>query len=173
MDCGAYRGDTVEKFVTWSGGKYEKIFAIEADNENFLALEKFIRDKNFSNVSTFNCGVWHEKTKLTFDSTSNTSSTISESGNVTINAEKIDDLIGGESVNFIKMDIEGAELNALRGAVETIKRNVPTLAICVYHKLDDLITIPQFIKNLYGDYKFYLRKHIRVLNNELVLYGVK
>lgn len=71
------------------------------------------------------------------------------------------------------MDIEGSELNALRGATETIKRDRPTLTICVYHKAEDLITIPQFIKNLYSDYKFYLRKHTQIAETELVLYGVK
>ena len=132
-----------------------------------------MREKNFINVSTFNCGVWHEKTKLNFDATKDTSAAISDSGNVTIDAEKIDDLIGGESVNFIKMDIEGSELPALRGATETIQRNLPTLAICAYHKADDLITIPQFIKSLHDGYKFYLRKHTRIAETELVLYGVK
>ena len=47
VDCGAYDGDTVEKFIDWSGGNYSKIFAVEADPVNFAALEKFISEKNY------------------------------------------------------------------------------------------------------------------------------
>ena len=173
MDCGAYNGDTVEKFINWCRGDYKKIYAFEADPINFAALEKFVSEKNYHDVVTFNCGVWNERTKITFNGANETSSAVSEVGNVTIDAEKIDDIVGDTKIDFIKMDIEGSELKALRGATETIKRDKPTLMICVYHKAEDLITIPQFIKNLYGDYKFYLRKHTRIAETELVLYGVK
>lgn len=173
IDCGAYTGDTVEKFITWSGGNYKKIFAIEADPDNFAKLEKFVREKNYKDVEIFNCGVWHEKTQLTFNSDGNTSSGISAEGNVKISVDTIDNIVGDENIDFIKMDIEGAELNALRGAVKTIEKNKPTLAICVYHKIEDLITIPQFIKSICGDYEFYLRKHLINSDCELVLYAIK
>ena len=175
IDCGAYRGDTIEKFIEWSGGAYEKILGVEADPINYAALEKFIRTKDYKNVATINCGVWNEQTTLTFDGRSNTSSTISEGGDVTIRAERIDDLVGEfglKNVRLIKMDIEGSELNALKGAVETIGRDNPDLAVCVYHRTEDLITIPQFIKNLRADYKFYLRKHTFITDVELVLYAI-
>ena len=175
IDCGAYRGDTIEQFIDWSGGAYEKILGVEADPINFAALEQFIRSKAYENVELFNGGVWNERTTLTFNGLSNTSSAIAEGGDVSIRADRIDalvDEIGLTSVGLIKMDVEGAELNALRGAVETIKRDKPNLAICVYHKTDDLITIPQFIKNLNADYKFYLRKHTVVTDVELVLYAI-
>ena len=57
VDCGSYNSDTVEKFINWSGGNYTKIFAIEADPTNFSALKKFVREKNYRDVLTFNCGV--------------------------------------------------------------------------------------------------------------------
>lgn len=172
VDCGAYNGDSVEKFINWSGGNYTKIFAIEADKNNFDALEKFVREKNYRDVLTFHCGVWNERTKITFSGSNETSSAVSDFGNVTIDAEKIDDIAGDTKISFIKMDIEGSELNALRGAAETIKRDKPALAICVYHKAEDLITIPQLIKNLNANYKFYLRKHTRFAETELVLYAI-
>ncbi|MBR5913633.1 MAG: FkbM family methyltransferase [Selenomonadaceae bacterium] len=172
VDCGAYNGDTVEKFINWSGGNYTKVFAIEADKNNFDALEKFVREKNYRDVSTLNCGVWNERTKITFSSDNETSSSVSDEGNVTIDAEKIDDIVGDTKIGFIKMDIEGSELNALRGATETIKRDKPMLAICAYHKAEDLITIPQFIKSLHADYKLYLRKHTCIAETELVLYAI-
>ena len=69
------------------------------------------------------------------------------------------------------MDIEGAELSALHGAEKTIKRDKPVLAICVYHKREDLIAIPQYIKELVPEYKLYLRAHFPYAS-ELVLYAI-
>jgi FkbM family methyltransferase len=60
-----------------------------------------------------------------------------------------------ERVNFIKLDIEGAELETLKGAVETIRRYKPQLAVCLYHKHSDFWEIPRFLKELVPDYEFY------------------
>ena len=76
-----------------------------------------------------------------------------------------------DRVVHIKMDIEGAEKRALRGAVEIIRRDKPMLAICVYHKNDDLLEIPKLIKEIVPDYKFYLRHH-NVAGTETVLYAI-
>lgn len=75
-----------------------------------------------------------------------------------------------DRVNFIKMDIEGAELTALRGARQTIERFKPTLAICVYHKLIDFYEIPQFLDELDLGYRFYLQ-HSTVHGDETVLFA--
>lgn len=69
------------------------------------------------------------------------------------------------------MDIEGSELAALRGAEKTIKKSKPKLAICVYHKPEDLITIPQFISSLVPEYKFFLRHH-QYISWDTVLYAI-
>jgi hypothetical protein len=58
---------------------------------------------------------------------------------------------------FIKMDIEGSEMEALKGAASTIKNRKPCLAISVYHKPEGIVTIPAFLQNLVPEYKFYLR----------------
>ncbi len=97
---------------------------------------------------------------------------MTETGNVYIAVDTIDNLVEDENVNFIKMDIEGSELKALQGAAKTIKKNKPTLTICVYHKPEDLITIPQYIRSLNNSYKFYLRMHGAVVPQELVLYAI-
>ena len=60
----------------------------------------------------------------------------------------------------------------LQGAIKTLERSRPILAICVYHKKEDLITIPQFIKSIYKNCRFYLRKHCESDVYELVLYAV-
>jgi len=69
------------------------------------------------------------------------------------------------------MDIEGSELNALKGAEAVIRKYHPVLAVCVYHKKEDLLEIPQYIKSLYPGYKLYLRTYSKYCQ-ELVLYAV-
>ena len=73
-------------------------------------------------------------------------------------------------VNFIKMDIEGAELAALHGAEITLRQFRPKLAICVYHQLEDFWTIPQFLDGLDLGYRFYLR-HFTAYGEETVLFA--
>lgn len=72
---------------------------------------------------------------------------------------------------FINLDIEGSELAALEGAKETIIKNKPSLAISVYHKCDDLIRIPQYLKKLRPDYEFHLRIYMPRAE-EMVLYAL-
>lgn len=86
----------------------------------------------------------------------------------------IDDLVTNKNiknVDYIKMDIEGAELNALKGAMNTIIRDKPKLAISLYHSLQDFVTIPAFIKSLDLEYRFYI-KHHTLFENETVLYAI-
>ena len=171
VDCGAFIGDTVENFIKFSGGNYKKIFAVEPDEKNFEKLKNLIREKNYKNIEIFNCGAWDKKDTLIFQNKGNSSASISQSGDIKISVDSIDNIVGEEKIDFIKMDIEGSELKALNGALKTLKKFSPALAVCVYHKKEDLITIPQFLKNLNLDYDFYLRHHSRALT-ELVLYAI-
>ena len=70
------------------------------------------------------------------------------------------------------MDIEGAELDALKGASEIIVRDKPHLVICVYHKPSDIITIPEYILHLDSEYKLYLRHHTTDVSSGTVLYAI-
>lgn len=74
-------------------------------------------------------------------------------------------------MTFIKMDIEGAELEALHGCRDTIIKYRPKLAICVYHKPEDIIEIPSYIHEIVPEYKLYLRHHSKDLS-ETVLYAL-
>jgi FkbM family methyltransferase len=87
--------------------------------------------------------------------------------------ESIDHLVETrriEKVDFIKMDIEGAELNALKGCEQTLRRFKPKLAVTVYHSVDDFWEIPEYLKSLDLDYKFYLR-HFTIHAEETVLFA--
>lgn len=78
---------------------------------------------------------------------------------------------GATPITFIKMDIEGSELEALKGAKETIKQFKPKLAICVYHKKEDLLEIPQYILSLNPGYKLFLRNAASI-PTDVVLYAL-
>ena len=73
---------------------------------------------------------------------------------------------------FVKMDIEDSEMLALRGADKLISHNLPKLAICLYHKTEDIWEIPLYIKQRWSEYKIYIRHHTELLN-ETVCYAVK
>ena len=87
-----------------------------------------------------------------------------------IDVTSLDAAITGR-VSFIKMDIEGSEIPALKGGVRTIQENKPKLAICAYHLEDDLWNIPILIKKLVPEYKIYMRQHYETVDWETVCYA--
>lgn len=86
-----------------------------------------------------------------------------------INIDAVDEC---RDVTYIKMDIEGAELDALKGAETVIKKNHPKLAICIYHKNEDMVSIIEYIHQIVPEYKIYVRHHSRCVN-ETVCYAVR
>jgi len=175
VDCGAYVGDSVEKFIGSSNGNYDSIYAIEADPTNVGALRNFIDQKNYRNVYIIPKGVGSSAGKFLFDGGRCTGSRISEAGNMEIEIDTLDNILGTHEVTFLKMDIEGSELEALKGARGIIASNMPAMAICVYHRRDDLIKIPPFIESFRSKgkrYRLYLRKHRFASHDDLVLYAI-
>ena len=85
---------------------------------------------------------------------------------------KLDSLLRHEKVSFIKMDIEGSELEALKGAQTIIKEQRPKMAICVYHKIEDLWKIPLFLHKINPEYKIYIRHHAKFWVSETVCYAI-
>lgn len=173
VDCGAYTGDTLEYFLKLTANKYKKFYAFEPEKDNFDKLND--KAKNNTNIICIKKGVWNKKTTLKFSSDAAASS-ISNDGDIQVEVDSIDETVNDDKITFIKMDIEGSELKALEGAQNTIKRCMPKLAICVYHKKEDLIEIPQFIKQLESKndkikYDLYLRHH-SLSSAETVLYAI-
>lgn len=173
VDCGAYDGDSYRLFKKnyreCVGEDYTgKAFLLEPDTTNYQKL--CFNCKEDKNCCILKLGAWDKKERLSF-STSGIASEISEGGNVCIDVDTIDHIVGGEKIDYIKMDIEGSELCALQGAVNTVKKHRPILAICVYHKKDDLLTIPQYIHSICPEYEFYLRAYSRYAQ-EFVLYAI-
>lgn len=169
VDCGAFDGDTVKAFAAHLGElSYRKIFAFEADPANIEKMKK--NTEGMENVVIVPQGVYDRSTTLCFESGGRMSSHISENG-IKVPVTSIDDTVGDEKVTFIKMDIEGSELMALKGAEKTIRRCRPRLAVCVYHRIEDIIAIPRYLKSLYPDYKLYFRNY-HSQSIEAVIYAV-
>lgn len=124
-----------------------------------------------ANIMMHNAGLWSEDTTLYFEEMGNAASRITEEKTGTsIKTVALDHCVS-DPVTFIKMDIEGAELEALRGSREIIKRYRPRLAISAYHKKEDLVDLPLYLKELVPEYKLYIR-HYSNAAIETVLYAV-
>lgn len=175
VDCGAFKGDTLENFNKRVEG-FKRYYAFEPDERCFDDLHRTMMSAK-GEVIHVPFGAWDKRDTVSFS----TGAAASACGMIvnsvgkerkTIAVDAIDNVIADdEAVSFLKMDIEGAELKALMGAGKTIARCKPLLAICVYHKREDLITIPQYIKRLVKEYHFYLRSYMPYVG-EVVLYGV-
>ena len=148
-----------------------KVYAFEPDETNYKNCLQKKQLYNLSQVELYNCGTWSEKGLLHFKANSTAASKIVSDGDSSVQVVAIDDVIGNDKVTFIKMDVEGAELQSLKGAKNTIITNKPKLAICIYHKPEDMITIPLYIKSLVNEYKLYVR-HLGNAAWETVLYAV-
>lgn len=172
LDCGAYDLFNSKRLQELTGGKVVKSYAFEPDKQNYKNCLEMIKKQGLSYIELFPYAVWSHKDKLCFAANGNADSEISVSGKEVISAEAIDDIISDNTkVTFIKMDIEGAELDALHGAQKTIQRCHPKLAICIYHKPEDMYEIPLYIKEIVPDYRLFVR-HYSNTTCETVLYAV-
>jgi FkbM family methyltransferase len=171
LDCGTYHLENALEFRQFCGGKYKKIFAFEASKENFSQAKQIAEQENMECLTLLNAAVWSSNEILHFNDRGGTGSALSNGGSEVVKAVTIDEIVGTEKVTLIKMDIEGAELEALRGAAETIKRRKPRMAISVYHKETDIIEIPKFILSLKPDYQVYIRPE-RFILSDVVMYFV-
>ncbi len=156
VDLGAYDGDTVTEFIENCNGEYEKIFAFEADEKNY---KKLVRNtQEIENILTFNLAAWDKKDTLLFEKKKGRNSKLSSAGNVSVNANSVDNVIN-EKITILKMDIEGSEAKAIAGAAETIKKYRPKLYVCAYHRNSDMFALPLQINSILPEYKFYFYHH--------------
>ncbi len=172
IDCGAFVGDTILKYVKFTGGVFRKIYAFEPNADNFLKLKKNV--SHLSNIKIVNKGTWKETDTLKFEENGSASQIVETGGQGRISVVTIDEVLENNKATFIKMDVEGSELESLQGAVRTITNNMPKLAICCYHKRDDIINLHNYIKSFNNnrrEYQFYLRHHSNSVY-ETVLYAI-
>ena len=174
MDCGAYTGDNILDFVNFTQGIFKSYYAFELSARNYLELQKNVSEnwKRYEDKFVLeNKGVSDSTGVIRYEE-HDEGSKMEVQGTQDGEIVALDDyFVSGEKVTFIKMDIEGAEMQALQGAYETISENLPKLAICIYHKPQDLWEIPLFIKKNWKQYDIFIRHHTDLLN-ETVCYAV-
>ncbi|MBP3458852.1 MAG: FkbM family methyltransferase [Lachnospiraceae bacterium] len=174
VDAGAYIGDTISAFFHHYPDFKGNYYCMEAGTVVYGRLCENISKMNYKNVYPYQYAVWDEEGTLKFDTTTfgdGGGSRVSDNGEI-VDCDCLDHLLEGKSVDFIKMDIEGAEKKALSGAKELIRKNRPILTICIYHKQEDFFDIPETIEDILEDeYIFYVRQY-RYGQSETVLYAM-
>ena len=157
VDGGSYDGDSIRMFMDHAGGKFDRVLAFEPDPVTFQRLTDNF--KHEPRVQAFNAGLHRKKAILRFENDGTRGAIFTNTGSVQIPVLGLDEVLDGERVSFIKMNIEGSELEALKGAEEAIRKWSPKLAISVYHRASDLWQIPELVRSLNPSYRLYLRQH--------------
>lgn len=172
VDAGCFDGKSTIEFTHWCKNKYNKIWTFEADKDNFFKSQKTLNYLiKMNKVELLHAGLWNEEKVLHFDGAKEMASAINSEGLFEVNGITLDDKLQGVPVTFIKMDIEGAEINAIQGSENLIKINKPKLAISIYHNFEDIFIIPKLLLKYRSDYVFYLR-HYSVGETETILYAL-
>ena len=154
VDIGAYTGDSVLDFI-YTYGEYNKIYAYEITPSTYQALQQNV--SGYPNVTLVNKGVGNHNGKMYVSGIAyGAGNKISEQGETEVEVVTLDEDIK-EPVTVIKMDIEGAEKDALLGAKRHIVEEKPKLLISSYHLPEDIFEIPYLIHSIREDYKFYMR----------------
>lgn len=158
IDCGGYDGDTSVSFIKHCRGKYKDIVIFEPES---CKKEKIAENMGKHPYTLYQYGVWSGHEKLSFSALGTAASQISEhgTGGSVIETVSLDETVYDRRPTYIKMDIEGAEQEALKGAAKIIRDYRPKLAVCIYHKPGDMFEIPEMVKALNPDYRLYVRQY--------------
>ncbi|MGJ0484901.1 MAG: FkbM family methyltransferase [Methylomicrobium sp.] len=156
VDGGAYQGDTLLELAAQAD--VGSAFLFEPDPDNLKALVNTVHSMELPAVC-MPLAVSDSYSILSFNAGNGEGCAITKDGSQHIAAVALDEVLHGYPVNFIKLDVEGAEIPALRGAEGIIKRDRPVLAISLYHRPKDIWEIPELLSAVYSEYQFYIRQH--------------
>lgn len=156
IDAGAFDGDTTEAFIQ-RDPNYKKIYLFEPGKKNFETARKKLLGKR--NIEFLQLGLSDCNGELSFNDQAGSASAIIETGQKLIQVVALDKILPEEPVTFIKLDIEGWEMTALRGAESIIKKNRPKMAVAVYHSAKDFREIPQYLLKIHPNYEIHLRHY--------------
>ena len=178
-DLGAYNGDTLREIAPFAPNLKGAI-AFEPDRRNNKKLCDYAEGEERFAITPIKAAAWSNKDVLLFDGSGNRNSTLISAGievnrppkTVEVEAESLDNILGGERVDYIKFDVEGAEKEAIAGAFETIEKHRPALMISLYHRSEDVFALPLMIHEKFPDYKFYMRRREYIPAWDMVLVAV-
>ena len=176
IDCGAYNGDTLKKFVETYGYSLKKIYAFECMEESIEQLENTMSQVNNRAyapemvlmpyaLGDRDCTMKFAKTNkpngsFLVDNRAFAQKALWESEYVEVPVTSLDKVIPkDEKITFIKMDIEGSEYATLHGAEKIITTHKPILAVSIYHSGEDYYRLALYLKELVPEYKFAVRHH--------------
>jgi FkbM family methyltransferase len=171
VDCGAYDGDSIQSFLEQTKSTFNHIYAFEPDPTNFAKLQETVsllpkRDL----ITVRQAAVGATSGVVTFSAEGSESSRVGK-GEMQVDCVVLDEVLGRAQPTYIKMDIEGSELDALTGARELIQHHPPVLAICTYHVQNHLWKIPLLIRSFSEEYAFFLSPH-HLEGWDLVAYAI-
>ena len=167
VDCGCFDGATCYSFAAWCGHKgFDHIYSFEADPENYAKSKEALAPLGKCDLYPYGTADMNKKVYFAADAFE-TSCIISKEeaekrnfeGVEEIETAALDDVLEGKRITFIKMDIEGAEYEALLGARKLIMKNRPRMAISVYHKFEDFVTLADLVLGMHPDYRIAFRHY--------------
>jgi FkbM family methyltransferase len=170
VDGGAFDGDTVRALHA-AKVELQAVAAFEPDPSNFASLARQARADEGVEYTLFPCGLWSGTEQLRFDATADDGARIGSGGSTVIQCVALDEVLPTFRPNLLKLDVEGAEPQALDGARATIARHRPTLAVSAYHLPDHLWSLQEKIHGWDLGYRFELRHH-GFLGFDVVLYAL-
>ncbi len=165
VDGGAFDGDTVRDFAAKTGGKYKHIHAFELDPANSAAF--MAKTAGIADVTLHQVGLWNEPAELGLEHRPDNGSRVSDTAEVRVPLNALDNMDVGE-VSLIKLDVEGAEVQALNGARRLISGLKPKLAISAYHRFDDFVTLFETVRDIRDDYRFTLRHYSPIIYDSVI-----
>lgn len=173
LDAGAYTGDTIQILENLEIVP-NIVYCFEANRRNYEALEMRIQGlKIGQRVLFYNMALWSEEKELSIklDGFRTKTSEKSQAKFERCKAIALDRFNINKKIDFVKMDIEGAEMMALQGMKNRLIKDRPILAISIYHGIEDIANIPIYLNNLLYEYEFFIRKHALAFS-ETILYGI-
>lgn len=170
-DFGAYSGDTA-KDLARRCPLLQQILSVEPDAKTFLRLQKNTAGLP---VLPIHAALWDREETLLFTSGGNRGSGVDAPGKKQTEVRGIcgDRLFEKLHADYLKFDVEGAELRALQGLSGTILRDKPDLLISCYHRPEDLFLLPLYVKKHFPFYRLYLRRHRGVPAWDINLYATE
>ncbi|MCM1235834.1 MAG: hypothetical protein NC489_37560, partial [Ruminococcus flavefaciens] len=152
----------IRLFLQATGGKYKKIISLEPDEENYLALSKYVAQNRLKNVVTSLLGAWNKKEDLYFSTGKEQSSAVYKEKDkdtaqvITCYADRLDNIFD-EEITLIKINLSNGAKEGIEGCEGIIKKYKPKLAVVVGYDIYTVLWLFEYISSLNGNYKFYLR----------------
>lgn len=168
VDGGAFDGDSYRYLM--SVGNLSEAYLFEPDPANYALLAENVKGKA-TGVHCLPMALSDSHKILSFGGGTGESSAINENGTHSILAASLDDILPNRTIDFLKLDIEGAESAALEGARFLLQRSQPVVALSLYHKVKDLAELPKLVNAILPDHKLHILQHM-YNSFESVLYAI-